>query len=62
MSRRSTLHVADKAIELAIATGTEGEQVLDVTTLRSQTGLTTFDPGYVNTASCFQRHHVCERR
>ena len=52
MSRRSTLHVADKAIELAIATGTEGEQVLDVTTLRSQTGLTTFDPGYVNTASC----------
>ena len=48
----STLHLADQAIALPIATGTEGEQALDVTTLRAQTGLTTFDPGYVNTASC----------
>ncbi|MYC26619.1 MAG: citrate synthase [Nitrospira sp. SB0662_bin_26] len=52
MSRHSTLHVADQNIEVPIATGTEGEQVLDVTKLRAQTGLTTFDPGYVNTASC----------
>ncbi len=52
MSRRSTLHLPDQHIELPIATGTEGERVLDVTTLRAQTGLTTFDPGYVNTASC----------
>ena len=52
MSRHSTLRVADQTIELPIATGTEGEQVLDVTTLRAQTGLTAFDPGYVNTASC----------
>ena len=52
MSRLSTLHVDDHTIALPIATGTEGERVLDVTTLRVQTGLTTFDPGYVNTASC----------
>ena len=52
MSRRSTLHVADQVIELPIAMGTEGERVLDVTTLRAQAGLTTFDPGYLNTASC----------
>ena len=52
MNRHSTLHVADQTIELPIATGIGGEQVLDVTTLRAQTGLTTFDPGYVNTASC----------
>ena len=52
MSRLSTLHVDDHTIALPIATGTEGERVLDVTTLRAQTGLTTFDPGYVNTASC----------
>ena len=52
MSRLSTRHVDDQTIALPIATGTEGERVLDVTTLRAQTGLTTFDPGYVNTASC----------
>ena len=52
MSRRSTLHVADQVIELPIAMGTEGERVLDVTMLRAQAGLTTFDPGYLNTASC----------
>ena len=52
MSRLSTLHVADQVIELPIAMGTEGERVLDVTMLRAQAGLTTFDPGYLNTASC----------
>ena len=52
MKRVATLHVADQIIELPVVTGTEGEGVLDVTTLRAQTGLTTFDPGYVNTASC----------
>ena len=38
MSRHSTLRVADQTIELPIATGTEGEQVLDVTTLRAPNG------------------------
>ncbi|MCY4614375.1 MAG: citrate synthase [Nitrospira sp.] len=52
MSRLSTLHVADQTVALPVVTGTEGEQVLDVTALRAQTGLTAFDPGYVNTASC----------
>jgi len=52
MSRLSTLHVADQTVTLPVVTGTEGERVLDVTTLHAQTGLTTFDPGYVNTASC----------
>ena len=52
MKQLATLHVADQAIALPIATGSEGERVLDITTLRAQTGLSTFDPGYVNTASC----------
>lgn len=46
------IHFADQSIELPITTGTEGEQVIDVTKLRERTGLTAFDPGYVNTASC----------
>ncbi len=52
MSQSATMTFADQSIELPIATGTEGERVLDVTKLRERTGFTTFDPGYVNTASC----------
>lgn len=52
MKQLATLHVDDQTIALPIATGSEGEQVLDVTMLRAQTGLTAFDPGYVNTTSC----------
>ncbi len=52
MKQLSTLHVDDQTTALPVVAGTEGERVLDVTTLRAQTGLTTFDPGYVNTASC----------
>ncbi len=52
MNQLATLRMADQAIILPIATRTEGEQVLDVTTLHAQTGLATFDPWYVNTASC----------
>lgn len=52
MKQLSTLRIADQVMALPVVTGTEGEEVLDVTTLRAQTGLTTFDPGYVNTASC----------
>lgn len=52
MKHIAKIHIADESIELPIATGTEGEQVIDVTKLRENTGLTAFDPGYVNTASC----------
>lgn len=52
MSRPATLHIADHAIDLPIAAGTERDQVLDITKLREHTGHTTLDPGYVNTASC----------
>ncbi|WP_106584430.1 citrate synthase [Murinocardiopsis flavida] len=33
-------------------TGTEGESSIDIKPLLSETGLTTFDPGFGNTASC----------
>ena len=32
--------------------GTEGELAIDISNLRSKTGLITHDPGYVNTGSC----------
>lgn len=37
---------------LPIVEGTEGERAVDISKLRSQTGLITLDPGYVNTGSC----------
>lgn len=52
MNHIATIHISDQSIEMPIVTGTEGEQVIDVTKLRERTGLTAFDPGYVNTASC----------
>ncbi len=52
MTLMAKIHIDDQATEFPIITGTEGEQVIDVTKLRERTGLTAFDPGYVNTASC----------
>lgn len=37
---------------LPVIEGTEGERAVDISTLRSKTGLITLDPGYVNTGSC----------
>ena len=52
MTRTARLHVADRVVDLPLATGTAGDQVIDISTLRDRTGFTTLDPGYVNTASC----------
>ena len=50
--RTATLHVADRVVDLPLATGTAGDPGIDISTLRDRTGFTTLDPGYVNTASC----------
>src|SRR5258708_4196870 len=41
-----------KSWDLPVVTGSEGEKGLDITSLRKDTGLITFDPGYVNTGAC----------
>jgi citrate synthase len=38
--------------ELPLVQGTEGEQGIDISELRSKTGLITLDPGFANTGSC----------
>ncbi|MEM7203782.1 MAG: citrate synthase [Planctomycetota bacterium] len=38
--------------ELPVITGTEGEVGLDISKLRAQSGLITYDPGFANTGSC----------
>ncbi|GKT29099.1 Citrate synthase like protein, partial [Aduncisulcus paluster] len=41
-----------KEYKLPVIHGTEGETGIDITQLRSQSGLITYDPGYGNTGSC----------
>lgn len=45
------LSIADKRVELPLIVGTENEQAVDITNLRAQTGLITYDEGYRNTGS-----------
>ena len=51
MSEAASLKFGEKRIDLPVCTGTEQEQGLDISKLRSSTGLITLDEGYVNTGS-----------
>jgi citrate synthase len=52
--KRDTLKIThrERSVELPIVTGSEHEAALDISRLRSQTGLITLDPGYANTGAC----------
>ena len=41
-----------KTYEFPIIKGTFGEKAIDIGNLRKETGITTFDPGYMSTGSC----------
>src|SRR5882757_10214807 len=45
------LKLGTQEVELPVVTGTEHEQAIDISRLRSQTGMITLDEGYVNTGS-----------
>ncbi|MBN2840857.1 MAG: citrate (Si)-synthase, partial [Coriobacteriia bacterium] len=50
--KTATLTFGSDTFELPTVEGSEGEVGVDVRSLRSETGLITFDPGYGNTGSC----------
>jgi citrate synthase len=52
MADKAILTVGDRQYELPMLTGTEGERALDITKLRDQTGLITYDPSLGNTGVC----------
>ena len=52
MTETATLQIGGQTVELPIVSGVHGEKGLDITKLRGQTGVITFDPGYGNTGSC----------
>ncbi len=46
------LTYGDKSIELPVLEGTEHERAVDIRALRKETGMITYDPGFVNTGCC----------
>ncbi len=49
---KATINLAGKSVEMPILDGTIGPSVVDIGKLLSQTGVFTFDPGFLSTASC----------
>jgi len=52
MDENAELKVNGKTCQLRIVEGTEKEKAIDISSLRSATGLITLDDGYANTGSC----------
>ena len=46
------LDLGDRKLTLPIFIGSEGERAIDIRKLRTDTGLITYDPGFVNTGAC----------
>ncbi|MBN2685419.1 MAG: citrate synthase [Pontiellaceae bacterium] len=42
----------DMSIDLPVFEGSEGEKAVDIRALRKETGMITYDPGFVNTGCC----------
>lgn len=53
-NRNDTIQFSCKGrcFDFPLVEGSEGEQAIDIKTLRARTGLITLDPGYANTGSC----------
>ena len=47
----ASLSLNGESLDLPVIVGTEGERAIDISRLRSSTGLITLDEGYVNTGS-----------
>ena len=52
MEKFATLTYEGKSYKLPVIIGTESEKAIDISTLRSESGFITMDPGYANTGSC----------
>jgi citrate synthase len=53
MDKTSTLKLPDgKSLEFPVHSGTTGPDVIDIRTLYGKSGMFTYDPGFMSTASC----------
>jgi citrate synthase len=51
VTEKAVITLGDTKFEAPIVVGSEGERAIDLSQLRSQTGLVTLDPAFMNTAS-----------
>jgi citrate synthase len=51
-NRTATLSVDGKTVSFPVYDATEGQSVFDISKLYAETGMFTFDPGFMSTASC----------
>lgn len=49
------LTFGDTSIDLPVFEGSEKERAIDIRSLRKDTGMITYDPGFVNTGSCLSK-------
>jgi len=53
MDKKATLSLPDgKSIDFPVMSGTIGPDVVDIRTLYGKSGMFTYDPGFLSTASC----------
>jgi len=50
--KKAKIIVSGETTEFPVVESSTGEESIDIRTLRKNTGLTTFDPGFANTAAC----------
>src|SRR5438128_10790199 len=46
------LTIGDQTFEFPVLSGTVGPEVIDIRSLYAKTGMFTYDPGFLSTASC----------
>lgn len=52
MGEQVRIDIDGKVTEFPLIQGTQGDRGIDISRLRELTGVTTYDPGFVNTGSC----------
>ena len=53
MDKKATLSLPDgKTLDFPVMSGTVGPDVVDIRTLYAKSGMFTYDPGFLSTASC----------
>jgi len=53
LDKKATLTLADgKSLDFPVLTGTIGPEVIDIRSLYAKSGMFTYDPGFLSTASC----------
>ena len=53
MDKKASLTLPDgKALDFAVMSGSVGPDVVDIRTLYGKSGMFTYDPGFLSTASC----------